>query len=751
MDNQKKDFWKRKLMAYLHDPPHKPLNFGPIHEESAWQICKGAGMTDEDYEIFKKIKDADHTAAASDRFPFPKVKCSNVFTGKVGETFKHPLSGIEYELKCPTWELADEILKDAIGGIKSTAENEEEKWKQIFFLYWRRWLDEVVKIKKENHIARHFAYFPADTRIPDHTIWSHMAVTSALQGCRNKEEKIKPAFLLFNFGPVQEFIAQARSTRDLWSGSYMISWLTAHAMKAVTDYNGPDSIIFPSLRGQGIFDVLYRNELYSKITYKGQYDKEDTLWKRMYADGNDEEQKKSAEKLLNPTIPNRFLAIVPADKAEEIAQAAEKAVKNELENISQIVWTEFLSLTDNTALKDNTDNWKIRWNKQIEMFPQISWQVLPWYDNIQEAMSKFKKLPVNLKNKAETPFRDLAELYRFITETIPKEDRDSRYYTDSGKNKLNNLGFVWSVHYAVCDYLLSSRRNTREFHRFITDSNQYGTKKDTLSGKEEVIGDEEVWKFLHKEQSDIFKTESNSYGALNIIKRLWWRKQTGYLLEKLNISESIFKDVMKFESVPDISDKNEDKSPYVAVIALDGDEMGKWISGVKIPKLLSLVGDKAKGYFKKYEFKEMVRRPLTPSYHLQFSEALANFANHLAGKVVEHYKGQLIYAGGDDVLAMLPADKAINCARSLRAVFRGDSKNLPELECNYQLAINHEGFVSVGDDMEYLVPGPGAEVSCGIAIGHNQHPLQHIVEEARKAEKRAKSGIRQSCVCRFPT
>ena len=167
--------------------------------------------------------------------------------------------------------------------------------------------------------------------------------------------------------------------------------------------------------------------------------------------------------------------------------------------------------------------------------------------------------------------------------------------------------------------------------------------------------------------------------------------------------------------------------------------MGKWVSGEKIPTLTSMIGTKAQRYFKELGFDENLKRPLTPSYHLQFSKALANFANNLAGKIVEHYHGQLIYAGGDDVLAMVPADKAIYCSRALRAVFRGDKTNLPELESKYHLAINHKGFVAVGDDMEYLVPGPEAEVSCGIAIGHCQHPLQQIVNEARLAEKRAKS------------
>jgi len=39
------------------------------------------------------------------------------------------------------------------------------------------------------------------------------------------------SLLKLQIGPVQDFIAQARSTRDLWSGSYLLSWLMAAGAK----------------------------------------------------------------------------------------------------------------------------------------------------------------------------------------------------------------------------------------------------------------------------------------------------------------------------------------------------------------------------------------------------------------------------------------------------------------------------------------------------------------------------------------
>lgn len=54
------------------------------------------------------------------------------------------------------------------------------------------------------------------------------------------------ALLKFQIGPVQDFIAQARSTRDLWSGSYLLSWLMAAGLaKLVREIEAP-LLILPS-------------------------------------------------------------------------------------------------------------------------------------------------------------------------------------------------------------------------------------------------------------------------------------------------------------------------------------------------------------------------------------------------------------------------------------------------------------------------------------------------------------------------
>ncbi len=47
----------------------------------------------------------------------------------------------------------------------------------------------------------------------------------------------------FTLGPVQSFVAQARRTRDFWAGSFLLSYLSAVAIKAVEKQGG--DLIFP--------------------------------------------------------------------------------------------------------------------------------------------------------------------------------------------------------------------------------------------------------------------------------------------------------------------------------------------------------------------------------------------------------------------------------------------------------------------------------------------------------------------------
>jgi CRISPR-associated protein Cmr2 len=63
------------------------------------------------------------------------------------------------------------------------------------------------------------------------------------------------SILRFQIGLVQDFIAQARITRDLWSGSHLPSWLVAAGIRKFVAEGG--ALIFPNPRGQPLLKLTH--------------------------------------------------------------------------------------------------------------------------------------------------------------------------------------------------------------------------------------------------------------------------------------------------------------------------------------------------------------------------------------------------------------------------------------------------------------------------------------------------------------
>ncbi len=824
--------WQRKLLAFLHDPPSKPFNIVE-HRAMADSLIRNAGFDPADVAwFFDKV--CDHTAAAADRVTCPKSTALTAGWDKMS-AFKHPLGGGELIFDQPINPADAEAQVDAkqphgCDWSRVSTEADRQDWAR-FFIHWRLWR----QFCSEAHPS--LAHLPADTRIPDHTIWTHCSIVSALQTCVQykrdgdecRERVFRPAFLLVQIGPVQEFIAQARTTRDLWSGSYLLSWLIAHGIKAVTDEIGPDCVMYPSLRGQPLFDFLHKESLYDKLN----------LWNDL---------RHSHEQILTPNLPNRFLAVVPEWLAQQLAVAAEKVMREELQRIGDAC-AKWLNVEE-TALA--------RWNQQLRQFLNVTWQTWTWEPDVAKAVEKHPALK---------------PAYNAAIHGIPTEHLDPRNYKhkswregdywrseivpgNDGNPVIDNPGFAWAAHYAETDRLLAARRNTRDFdlwdweqrpdekfkdalERWLDrEKTRAGAVKDILSGKEEVIGSEDWQKALANIPGHYFR-ENERLGALNLIKRVW---HTAYLqpkglnrtprfdslpavaaapfdlrvMEKARDNQTAWQLLLDFQraateagdafgatisrapnerdwlehtdasvfhtvewarrirETKSDSDRrklevasaalgkllgkdglNERPNRYVAVLAMDGDSMGKWVSGENAPHWRDQLAREAVEYFGQHEMLAALLdapRHISPSYHLQLSEALANFALYLAGPIVEYFDGQLIYAGGDDVVAMLPAENALNCAQALRMAFRGD----PNLHTVFPGALPAQaeqwGFVGLNAEAEIfrrtkrfvprgyplIVPGNRVDISAGIAIGHMHSPLQNLVEAARAAEKRAK-------------
>lgn len=832
------NLWHQKLLAYLHDPPEKAYDYSPEHGKRAQHYAGRVGLDLAQWQ--EKL--ADYTAAAADRFVFPATKRKEggrwIETGVPGlgggVRFIHPLSGSLVSTAFPDEELAMSFCRE---GFPDFAGIEDPKLR--FWLMWRLWRQYTVEISGAKSCALGLASLPADTRIADATIWHHDAVVSALEAARDSEGRFSPAFLLFRIGPVQEFIAQARSTRDLWSGSYLLSWMMANVMRALADELGPDVIIYPNLRGQPLYDWLEQDKL-KKARHRTAEGRESaTYWE-------DSKLTEHQDLVLTPNLPNRFLAVVPSafkpGKLERVICAnGWDTEAEELPEWARIARSCWRFLNQRCALPSAA---RELWDFQVSNFWQVTWELWPWQD-VETALKACKG----------TPFGKDSALHigHLVALGVPDAHKDARCYRSDLK-EIENSGWAWSSHYQLLAHRLDARRQTCEFAAWRAGNPSH---KDYFSGKEEVIATKDWLSAARKnaELSNLFRSD-DELGALNLIKRVWHKaylerlNESNQGISNLSRARESFDSVMAVAGAPfahrllnrtasngrlrdaflafmeaasnardDFPDsiatpENDERgwfrrtdasvffagawehaiaaaagddarsklalgleklkvllreckdlpSKYYAALALDGDQIGKWLSGEMTPAIKNLITEKAASYFREkvkgVDVESWLKsgRPLSPSYHLQFSEALANFGLYCARRIVEAHFGQLIYSGGDDVLAILPAEEAIGCGQGLRLAFQGKSGELAE---RYPGLFQQcpEGFVQLagknklneGDwnrgcqrpsepSWPLLVPGPKATVSVGISIGHIKEPLQDMVAEAQAAEKRAKAG-----------
>ena len=190
---------------------------------------------------------------------------------------------------------------------------------------------------------------------------------------------------------------------------------------------------------------------------------------------------------------------------------------------------------------------------------------------------------------------------------------------------------------------------------------------------------------------------------------------------------------------------------YYGLLLLDGDNMGAWLSGADghaITYRQSMHPHILNGFDKHAEKHPLIKRygdqkrALSPNRHLAISGALNDFSLTVARHVVEEeHLGRLIYAGGDDVFAMLPVVDLLPAMERLRDAYSGDTNKESAGYSHSGLSLA-SGFamLSQGGNRKLMrMMGSKATASCGAVIAHHQAPLTMVRRELEIAERRAKN------------
>jgi CRISPR-associated protein Cmr2 len=427
--------------------------------------------------------------------------------------------------------------------------------------------------------------------------------------------------LAISVGPVQDFIAAARRTRDLWFGSYVLSEISRAAAKEVEQQGG--TLIFPS--------------------------------------------SSDADKVEN--VSNVILAELDAADPQEVAAKAK--------NAAQTCWLQFAgeALREASAVV-RMEIWEDQVHDVIEFY--AAWVARS--NDYHADRLRVMRLLAGRKNCRDfkQPKFDDAGLPKSSLDgqrpTVlgPKRGESRASYRDkwpenvrrklrlSAGEQLDVVGLAkrcgkrrgeGDPHYPSV-----ARVAAETWLRGIEKAGGLQPLKDacqTLAAKGLNVPREETYRYFPYEGTIIYR---DRHADLKFELRL-----EDHDLDAVAAA---------------LGELGGEPSPYLAVLVADGDKMGDALSRMK-----------------------------SAHEHRSFSLSLARFA----ATIVKEHNGVLIYAGGDDVLAFVPVDTCLNCARSL-----------------------HDSFADLPSEHGSLT------LSVGVAIGHFMESLEDLLEYGRAAEKDAK-------------
>lgn len=875
--------WQTKLHARLHDPAEKALVLlrDPAGHEGGnsrvlWRLARhdagpAEGNIDNDNAdvihavafsngikpaTYKTVQRADWWAAAADRpqwpmqeitvptkkgeqktfgvAPWAQVSWTKSKDGKNNTVLIHPLTGEKFELPGGLSETdLNDIKERAFSHLSRLLLRNDgvTDFKKTLLAMWR-FGPELSEENDNGKLGELWKLLPADTRIPDHSIWDHLDLTSAFAGAFTADPAGEAALLTLSIGPVQPFIAAARKVEDLWAGSHLLARLSWEAMKVVAGQLGPDAVLFPRLRGVPQVDLWLRDECeLPDDLFK------DCYWNRGSTDSNP---------LFSAALPNRFVAVVPASQAKTLALEVENAVRHWLQQQGKTVVRELLEAAGHASDEAQTPVPFAQMREQLQGFPEVHWASVPF--------SLVHARNAGLHAVADQP--DLSTAMRpffgtgegqpcgFLdTEAWKLLQKDLQLVDEHGRKTTfftPNPGVLYPAIHDLAERALAAAKAVRPF----AQSQQQGWRC-SLSGETEWLTTDRAQLDLPagqrrssknkgfregQHQETLWTKVADKYpawakagehlGALAAIKRLWptlFADEVGKALDKRNIGRFVVSthtmalagnlekldQRLRKEAETELSQflTGEDKAPalppklahlrgslaaripaaqdrlqdsdgeeeqrtlqqlqgqlrnllghapetYYSLLLMDGDRMGAWLAGEGDGYAISYRDsfhpqvqtgfDKHAAQYPAIQKYGQQKRALSPNRHLAISGALNDFSLTVVRHVVENeHLGRLIYAGGDDVFAMLPVADLLPAMQRLRHAYSGHD---PEHEGGRDARglTLHKGFAFLNGKLMRMM-GTKATASCGAVIAHHQAPLSAVRRELHTAEQRAKN------------
>lgn len=741
------NYWQNKIAAWLQESPIKVFDL-KNRDKNAEEIIDFFNFLQFTVDK-KKVDQAAYIASGLTRaaLPYDDSEIKEI-------TLKHPLvTGSEIKSKIQNVNVVNliEEIKKMLGEDLSFVSKDlsgEEKAKTIFnYLFFA-----FNKQLRKNDIGKLGALWdviPADTRMPDHPEWHHLGMTSAIYSSleRNLDDLNEDlSLVVYSITPVQDFIGKARKLRDYWTGSVLLSYLAFSGITVVMDELGPDHILYPSLQNQSLIEQwLIKNEVGLLNLLK---EKEDL-----------EKLNKASQSIAS--FPNKFVFLCNANDVESTCEKIKAKIEDEWKNTSDIVKNFILGKTDSK----NSDEFNKIWDNSIKNYWKLSWastnfatindeqelkQLLPkikWGKEL-EAMKKFDSC-FDEKNKV-FPNYDASNLYGTTHSLVQgllaagKTKPTSKKPVQEGEKcplcgeheVLNNS----KTNISAAEY----NKNIKEFWDKLRKMNSEESYSQ-VGKNERLCAVCSVKRFLplgnvFKDKNHIlYKTLVESYKdnfPSTTEMSAWEYLHTVPEADRKEIANKLHD--YEFESDDEklreiLKDASKYETKYYGFLLMDGDKMGDLINGESVEASWNdviNVKNKASTVFAKDDFAKK-ERTINPALHAMISDSLNNFARYGVQPIVTKYKGKLIYAGGDDVCAIMPLSTVLQAADEIRKVYQfsfaevrsNGSTSIEDMNSSMQKIVMHLGHSEKQDETKISLSG-------AIIIAHHKTPLKEVISQA---------------------
>ena len=725
MNNRNANYWQNKIAAYLDESVVKVFDI-KNRKQYAKSIQDSFGAITSTADE-KKIQQAQYIASGLTRAALPFAD-SNLET----ITLKHPL--VE--------EIKNQLETELSYFVKDLSEEEKYRWifNYLFFAY-----NKMLRKNDIGGLGALWDILPADTRMPDHPMWHHFGMTSAIYSSLERNEdgsKENLTLVVYSITPVQDFIGKARKLRDYWTGSVLLSYLAFTGITAVMEELGPDHILYPSLQNQALVEQWLGKKNASFANF---------------LEETDENLRKLDEASQSiASFPNKFVFLCNHKDAEETCKKIEERIDSEWKSTAGIVRNYLERFADNSR---KTRFCEI-WDNTVDKFWKYSWAATNFatVNNEPELESLLQK--EKWLSELET-MKEFNSCFKEENNVFPNYDASNLYGAThslaqgllaAGKMKPTSFKNIQNgekcplcgehevlndspTDVAAADY----NKNITAFWNRIREKSNNDCEYTQVGKNERLCAICALKRFLplgnvFTDKSHILhRTLVDSYpeNFPSTTEMARWEKDCNLSDEdRKKQAQKYHKNEIEAEDANESGD-NTDK--YYAFLLMDGDKMGDLINGETTEATWNNVINIKKKESTVFASKDFAgkKRTINPALHSMISDSLNNFARYGVQPAVDSGHGKLIYAGGDDVCAILPLSTAFETADKIRKVYQlsygevteNGSVELKEPSPKMSKIVMHLGHSDKQDKTKISLSG-------AIIIAHHKQPLKEVIQTA---------------------